>query len=65
MTQPNVYWTLETPFANIIGLYSNVPEGGEIHQEQFDWFVNELSSARRRLRKISKMHLTNLAEWQI
>ena len=45
MTQPNVYWTLETPFANIIGLYSNVPEGGEIHQEQFDWFVNELSSA--------------------
>ncbi|HEY7083160.1 MAG TPA: metallophosphoesterase [Nitrososphaeraceae archaeon] len=45
MTQPNVYWTLETPFANIVGLYSNVPEGGELHQEQFDWFVNELSSA--------------------
>ena len=27
MTQPNVYWTLNTPFATIIGLYTNVPEG--------------------------------------
>ncbi len=42
MTEPNVYWTLETPFVNIIGLYSNVPEGGEIRQEQFDWFVNAI-----------------------
>jgi len=29
MTQPNVYWTLLTPLVNIIGLYSNVPEGGK------------------------------------
>jgi 3',5'-cyclic AMP phosphodiesterase CpdA len=34
-----------TPFADIIGLYSNVPEDGEIHQEQLDWIVNELGSA--------------------
>jgi hypothetical protein len=27
MTQPNVYWTLETPYATIIGLYTNVPVG--------------------------------------
>jgi hypothetical protein len=27
---PNVYWTLVTPFATIIGLYTNVPEGGSI-----------------------------------
>jgi hypothetical protein len=30
MTQPYVYWTLLTPLVNIVGLYSNVPEGGEI-----------------------------------
>jgi acid phosphatase type 7 len=27
MIQPNVYWTLLTPMASIIGLYSNVPAG--------------------------------------
>jgi hypothetical protein len=44
MTQPNVYWTLLTPFVNIIGLYSNVPEGGEIKPPQSDWLVNELKT---------------------
>jgi hypothetical protein len=28
MTQPNVYWTLNTPMATIIGLYTNVASGG-------------------------------------
>ena len=28
MVQPNVYWTLVTPMASFVGLYSNVPEGG-------------------------------------
>jgi len=28
MTQPHVYWTLLAPFLTIIGLYTNVPEGG-------------------------------------
>ena len=45
MTQPNVYWTLVTPVANIIGLYSNVPEGGEIRADQQKWFINELKTA--------------------
>ena len=45
MTQPNVYWTLEAPFVTIVGLYSNVPDGGEIHQDQAAWFQNELQSA--------------------
>ena len=45
MTQPNVYWTLVTPVANIIGLYSNVPEGGEILAEQEKWFISELVNA--------------------
>ncbi len=45
MTQPNVYWTLEAPFVTMIGLYSNVPEGGQIENEQITWFVNELRTA--------------------
>ena len=31
--------------ATIVGLYTNVPEGGEIEQDQLDWFVNELVTA--------------------
>lgn len=45
MTQPNVYWTLEAPFVTIIGLYSNVPEGGRIQPDQLAWFVSELRAA--------------------
>ncbi|MFZ1130080.1 MAG: metallophosphoesterase [Terriglobales bacterium] len=45
MTQPNVYWTLTTPLATIIGLYSNCPEGGQLSQAQIDWFQAELESA--------------------
>jgi Icc-related predicted phosphoesterase len=45
MTQPNVYWTTVTPVANIIGLYTNVPEGGIIKDDQKKWFVKELIAA--------------------
>jgi hypothetical protein len=45
MTQPNVYWTLLTPLATIIGLYSNCPEGGQLSQAQISWFESELSAA--------------------
>ena len=44
MVQPNVYWTLLTPQVNIIGLYSNVPAGGEIHQPQLNWLIGELKT---------------------
>jgi len=44
MTQPNVYWTLLTPMASFVGLYSNVPEGGEIIAPQTDWLANELKT---------------------
>jgi hypothetical protein len=44
MTQPNVYWTLLTPLANFVGLYSNVPAGGEIVSPQTDWLVSELKT---------------------
>jgi len=43
--QPNVYWTLNTALATIIGLYSNVPKYGYIGEEQQDWFLKELISA--------------------
>lgn len=45
MTEPNVYWTLETPFATVIGLYTNVPEGGWLDEKQTAWLVSELNSA--------------------
>ncbi|MFY9794320.1 MAG: hypothetical protein WAK17_05130 [Candidatus Nitrosopolaris sp.] len=45
MIQPIVYWTLAAPFVTIIGLYSNVPDGGVIKPDQFQWFVKELVSA--------------------
>jgi acid phosphatase type 7 len=45
MTQPNVYWTLNTPLVTIIGLYTNVPEGGMIGQNQLSWFKQELAAA--------------------
>ncbi len=45
MTQPNVYWTLETELATIIGLYSNCPEGGRLTVPQITWFQSELEAA--------------------
>jgi hypothetical protein len=43
--QPNIYWTLNTPLADIICLYSNVPRFGTITAEQKEWFIRELKSA--------------------
>jgi acid phosphatase type 7 len=45
MIQPNVYWTLEAPFVTIIGLYSNVLDGGEVKNDQRDWLIHELTKA--------------------
>lgn len=45
MIQPNVYWTLNTPLATIIGLYGNVAKFGVINQEQRFWFIEELKKA--------------------
>jgi acid phosphatase type 7 len=42
---PNVYWTLVTPFATIIGLYTNVPEGGSVDSTQQQWVTNEFATA--------------------
>ena len=45
MNLPNVYWTLVTPLATIVGLYTNVPEGGSIDSTQQQWVTNEFASA--------------------
>ena len=56
MTQPNVYFTLETPFATIVGLYSNVPEGGEFDETQIAWFKEELRNAPKNKALIVTVH---------
>jgi hypothetical protein len=45
MTQPNVYWTLDAPFATIVGVYTNVPEGGQLDDQQITWLESELRTA--------------------
>jgi acid phosphatase type 7 len=56
MTQPNAYWTLEAPYATIIGLYTNVPEGGILDQDQIDWFQSEMKTADKDKALIVAMH---------
>jgi len=45
LSLPNVYFTLNTPFATFVGLYSNVPEGGSIDSVQQQWLTNEFATA--------------------
>ncbi|MBO0682720.1 MAG: metallophosphoesterase [Candidatus Dormibacteraeota bacterium] len=56
MTQPNVYWTLETPRVTMVGLYSNVPEGGRIQTDQAAWLEHELAAADPNLPVIVALH---------
>jgi DNA repair exonuclease SbcCD nuclease subunit len=42
---PNVYWTFVTPFATVIGMYTNVPEHGSIDSTQQQWLTNEFATA--------------------
>jgi calcineurin-like phosphoesterase family protein len=57
MDLPNVYWTFTTPFATIIGLFSNVGEvQGEIHADQVAWFQGELQAANPNLALIVTVH---------
>jgi hypothetical protein len=56
MTQPNVYWTLEAPFVTFIGLYTNVPEGGWMDDDQIAWLQSELSGAPQDKALIVAMH---------
>ncbi len=56
MTQPFFYWTLTTPFATIIGLYSNVPEHGRIDDKQRAWFQAEMAAADKTKALVVAIH---------
>ena len=56
MTQPFFYWTLVTPFATFIGLYSNVPEHGRLDGTQRAWFQGEMKNAARDRALIVAVH---------
>ncbi|MBV8215058.1 MAG: metallophosphoesterase [Verrucomicrobia bacterium] len=53
---PNVYWSLLTPFATFVGLYTNVPEGGSIDSVQQQWVTNEFATAAKDLPLIFALH---------
>jgi hypothetical protein len=56
MNLPNVYWTLVTPFATIIGMYTNVPEGGSIDSTQQQWVTHEFATAPKDRALILALH---------
>ncbi|HLX57056.1 MAG TPA: metallophosphoesterase [Ktedonobacteraceae bacterium] len=56
MTQPNVYWTLDTPFITFVGMYTNVPEGGWVDANQTAWLASELTNAPQDKALIVAMH---------
>jgi hypothetical protein len=43
--QPHVHWTLVHDWVWIIGLYTNVPEDGEVAAAQLEWLTDELRAA--------------------
>lgn len=58
VSQPGLFWTLETPLVSIVGLYTNVINGGQLdspddsYAPQLHWLIAELerlgSESRRR-----------------
>lgn len=53
---PNPYWTLITPVATIVGMYTNVPEHGSIDSNQQQWLTNEFATAPKDLPLILALH---------
>lgn len=53
---PNVYWTLDTPYATFIGMYTNVPEHGSIDSVQQQWVTNEFATAPKDRALILALH---------
>jgi hypothetical protein len=56
MCQPHVHWTLRHRWATIAGLYTNVPDGGRLGEDQIAWLVGELSDAPRDAVLILALH---------
>jgi len=45
MNQPNVYFTLTTPFVTVIGMYDNVVADGYLDEDQRRWLAAEMRAA--------------------
>ena len=56
LSLPNPYWTLDTPYATFIGMYTNVPEGGSIDSIQQQWLTSEFAAAPTNKALILAMH---------
>lgn len=56
MSLPFVYYTLNCPHATIVGMYTNVPEGGSVDSVQQQWFTNEFATAPKDKALIAAMH---------
>ena len=56
MSQPYFYWTLLTPYATFIGLYTNVIEHGRIDDAQRAWFHSEMKNAAKDKAVIVALH---------
>jgi hypothetical protein len=56
MDQPNVYWTLEAPWLRVVGLYTNVPEGGMVEDRQQRWFLSQMERPRGDKHLIVALH---------
>ncbi|MGO9961588.1 MAG: metallophosphoesterase family protein [Solirubrobacteraceae bacterium] len=54
--QPHVFWTLVHPWLRIVGLYTNVPEGGQVGDDQLEWLTGELRAAPPEVTLILAMH---------
>ena len=53
---PNVYFTLNCPFVTIVGMYTNVPEGGSVDSIQQQWLTNEFATASEDKALIVALH---------
>ncbi len=56
LSLPNPYFTLNCPFVTIVGMYTNVPEGGSIDSVQQQWLTHELATAPKDKALIVAMH---------
>src|SRR5260370_34913614 len=56
LSQPNPHFTLVAPYVTIVGMYTNVPEGGSIDSVQQQWLTNELATAPQGRALIVALH---------
>jgi len=56
LSLPNAYWTLTSPHATFVGIYTNVPEHGSIDSIQQQWLTNEFATAPKDRALIFALH---------